>query len=126
MKQAISTGWDCPRAKILVKLREGGSEEFQIQTIGRIRRMPERKHYGLNTLDYCYIYTLDSRYKMGLLSSMDKAYQVRRLFVRDEAKKFTMVKELRNLDFDGLGERETLEKLYKFFQKNIALEMICE
>lgn len=87
MKQAISTGWDCPRAKILVKLREGGSEEFQIQTIGRIRRMPERKHYGLNTLDYCYIYTLDSRYKMGLLSSMDKAYQVRRLFVRDEAKK---------------------------------------
>ena len=107
MKQAISTGWDCPRAKILVKLREGGSEEFQIQTIGRIRRMPERKHYGLNTLDYCYIYTLDSRYKMGLLSSMDKAYQVRRLFVRDEAKKFTMVKELRNLDFDCLGERET-------------------
>lgn len=121
MKQAISTGWDCPRAKILVKLREGGSEEFQIQTIGRIRRMPERKHYGLNTLDYCYIYTLDSRYKMGLLSSMDKAYQVRRLFVRDEAKKFTMVKELRNLDFDGLGERETLEKLYKFFQKKYSL-----
>lgn len=56
MKQAISTGWDCPRAKILVKLREGGSEDFQIQTIGRIRRMPERKHYGLDILDYCYIY----------------------------------------------------------------------
>lgn len=92
MKQAISTGWDCPRAKILVKLREGGSEEFQIQTIGRIRRMPERKHYGLNTLDYCYIYTLDSRYKMGLLSSMDKAYQVRRLFVRDEAKNLLWLK----------------------------------
>lgn len=79
MKQAISTGWDCPRAKILVKLREGGSEDFQIQTIGRIRRMPERKHYGINTLDYCYIYTLDTNYKMGLLSSLDKAYQVRRL-----------------------------------------------
>lgn len=79
MKQAISTGWDCPRAKILVKLREGGSEDFQIQTIGRIRRMPERKHYGINTLDYCYIYTLDRNYKMGLLSSLDKAYQVRRL-----------------------------------------------
>ena len=28
MKQAISAGWDCPRAKILVKLREGGSEDF--------------------------------------------------------------------------------------------------
>lgn len=121
MKQAISTGWDCPRAKILVKLREGGSEDFQIQTIGRIRRMPERKHYGIDTLDYCYIYTLDTQYKMGLLTSLDKAYQVRRLFLKDEAKDFTLTKELRNLDFDGLGERETLEKVYEFFVKTYHL-----
>ena len=121
MKQAISTGWDCPRAKILVKLREGGSEDFQIQTIGRIRRMPERKHYGLDTLDYCYIYTLDTQYKMGLLSQMDKAYQVRRLFIRDEVKGFELTKELRNLDFDGLGERETLIKVYEYFKKTYNL-----
>ncbi len=121
MKQAISTGWDCPRAKILVKLREGGSEDFQIQTIGRIRRMPERKHYGINTLDYCYIYTLDTQYKMGLLSSLDKAYQVRRLFLKDEAKGFTLTKELRNLDFDGLGERETLIKVYDYFKDKYCL-----
>ena len=121
MKQAISTGWDCPRAKILVKLREGGSEDFQIQTIGRIRRMPEGKHYGTNILDYCYIYTLDTQYKMGLLSSLDKAYQVRRLFLRDEAKDFTLTKEMRDLDFDGLGERETLEKVYDYFKKTYNL-----
>ncbi len=121
MKQAISTGWDCPRAKVLVKLREGGSEDFQIQTIGRIRRMPERKHYGIDTLDYCYIYTLDTKYKMGLLSTMDKAYQVRRLFLKDEAKDFSLVKELRNLDFDGLGERETLIKVYDFFKEKYHL-----
>ena len=121
MKQAISTGWDCPRAKILVKLREGGSEDFQIQTIGRIRRMPEAKHYGMNILDYCYIYTLDTQYKIGLLSSLDKAYQVRRLFLRDEAKGFTLTKEMRDLDFDGLGERETLEKVYDYFKKSYKL-----
>lgn len=121
MKQAISTGWDCPRAKILVKLREGGSEDFQIQTIGRIRRMPEGKHYGINTLDYCYIYTLDTNYKMGLLSSLDKAYQVRRLFLKDEAKELSLVKELRDLDFDGLGERETLIKVYEHFKKKYNL-----
>ena len=121
MKQAISTGWDCPRAKILVKLREGGSEDFQIQTIGRIRRMPEGKHYGMNILDYCYIYTLDTQYKVGLLSSLDKAYQVRRLFLRDEAKGFTLTKEMRDLDFDGLGERETLEKVYDYFKKSYKL-----
>lgn len=121
MKQAISTGWDCPRAKILVKLREGGSEDFQIQTIGRIRRMPERKHYGLDILDYCYIYTLDTQYKMGLLSQMDRAYQVRRLFIRDEARDFELTKEMRNLDFDGLGERETLIKVYDYFKKKYGL-----
>lgn len=121
MKQAISTGWDCPRAKILVKLREGGSEDFQIQTIGRIRRMPGGKHYGINTLDYCYIYTLDTNYKMGLLSSLDKAYQVRRLFLKDEAKELSLVKELRDLDFDGLGERETLIKVYKHFKEKYNL-----
>lgn len=121
MKQAISTGWDCPRAKILVKLREGGSEDFQIQTIGRIRRMPEGKHYGLNILDYCFIYTLDTQYKMGLLSSLDKAYQVRRLFLKDEAKDFVLTKEMRDLDFDGLGERETLVKVYEYFKNNYNL-----
>ena len=121
MKQAVSTGWDCPRAKILVKLREGGSEDFQIQTIGRIRRMPERKHYGIDTLDYCYIYTLDTQYKIGLLSTMDKAYQVRRLFLRDEPKGFELTKELRNLDFDGLGERETLLAVHEYFKKKYNL-----
>ena len=121
MKQAISTGWDCPRAKILVKLREGGSEEFQIQTIGRIRRMPERKHYGINVLDFCYLYTLDTKYKEGLLSSLDKAYQLRRLFLKDEVKGFSLTKELRNLDYDGLGERETLLRVYAYFKKIYSL-----
>ena len=65
MKQAISTGWDCPRAKILVKLREGMSESFEIQTIGRIRRMPEAKHYDDDLLDFCYVYTFDEKYNQS-------------------------------------------------------------
>lgn len=69
-KQAIATGWDCPRAKILVKLRDGGNERFNIQTIGRIRRMPERKHYDSEILDNCYVYTLDSEFTEGLTSSV--------------------------------------------------------
>ena len=113
MKQAISTGWDCPRAKILVKLREGMSEEFEIQTIGRIRRMPEAKHYEDDLLDFCYVYTFDEKYKAGLLSSMDKAYETRRLFLKDKCKTFTLEKEIRDMDFDGLGEREVLFKIYE-------------
>ena len=51
IKQAVATGWDCPRAHILVKLRENMDETFEVQTIGRIRRMPEAKHYGVDLLD---------------------------------------------------------------------------
>ena len=73
-KQAIATGWDCPRAKILVKLREGGNERFNIQTVGRIRRMPERKHYDTELLDNCYLYTLDSEFKEGLTNSLTDSF----------------------------------------------------
>ena len=73
-KQAIATGWDCPRAKILVKLREGGTERFNIQTVGRIRRMPERKHYESDLLDCCYLYTLDSQFSEGLTSSISDSF----------------------------------------------------
>ena len=73
-KQAIATGWDCPRAKILVKLREGGTERFNVQTVGRIRRMPERKHYDSDLIDYCYLYTLDSQFSEGLTQSLSDSF----------------------------------------------------
>jgi len=56
-KQAIDTGWDCPRAHILVKFRETHNIVFEIQTVGRILRMPEQKHYGNEALNRGYIYT---------------------------------------------------------------------
>ena len=56
-KQAIDTGWDCPRAHILVKFREVKSEVFEIQTVGRILRMPEQKHYPIESLNKGYIFT---------------------------------------------------------------------
>lgn len=56
-KQAIDTGWDCPRAHILVKFRESHSETFEIQTVGRILRTPEQKHYASEDLNRGYIYT---------------------------------------------------------------------
>ena len=121
MKQAISTGWDCPRAKILVKLREGMSESFEIQTIGRIRRMPEARHYDDDLLDFCYVYTFDEKYKAGLLSSMDKAYETRRLFLKDKCKTFTLEKQIRDRDFNGLGEREVLQKIHTFLVEKYKL-----
>ena len=58
-KQAISLGWDCPRAQILVLFREWSSPVFSIQTIGRIMRVPEPEtgYYRDDILNYAYVYT---------------------------------------------------------------------
>lgn len=56
-KQAINTGWDCPRAHILVKFREPSNEVFEFQTVGRILRMPEQKHYASEELNTGYIFS---------------------------------------------------------------------
>ncbi len=56
-KQAIDTGWDCPRAHILIKFRETKNKTFEIQTVGRILRMPEQRHYFNEGLNTGYIFT---------------------------------------------------------------------
>ncbi len=121
MKQAISTGWDCPRAKILVKLREGMSESFQIQTIGRIRRMPEAKHYEDDLLDFCYVYTLDEQFKAGLFQEEDRAYVPIRLFLKDKCKAFIMEKQIENQQYGGLGDRDILQKIYDYYNNKYHL-----
>ena len=56
-KQAIALGWDCPRAQVMAMLRDTKSETFRIQTVGRVLRMPEAKHYPEDALNKAYIYT---------------------------------------------------------------------
>ena len=95
-KQAIATGWDCPRAKILVKLREGGTERFNIQTIGRIRRMPERTHYNIPLLDNCYVYTLDSEFVEGLTNSIGDSFYTYSYKRKSEIENIVLKKEFLN------------------------------
>lgn len=56
-KQAISQGWDCPRAAVLIIFREIGNPTFGIQTVGRILRMPQQKHYENELINFGYVYT---------------------------------------------------------------------
>lgn len=56
-KQAIALGWDCPRAAVLLIFRELHSQQFTIQTVGRILRMPEQQHYPESLLNQGYVYT---------------------------------------------------------------------
>lgn len=64
-KEAIALGWDCPRASILFLQREWNNEryEFNIQTLGRIMRMPEQMHYyDKPELNYGYVYTASDNF----------------------------------------------------------------
>jgi len=70
-KQAIDTGWDCPRAQVLVRFRDSQSEVFARQTLGRILRMPEQKHYVDDKLNKAYIYT---DYTGNVLSIIDNEF----------------------------------------------------
>lgn len=56
-KQAAATGWDCPRAQILVGLREMQSDTFTAQVLGRIVRQPEHSHYENDDLNRGYVFT---------------------------------------------------------------------
>lgn len=56
-KQAAATGWDCPRASVLVMFREIKNPTFAIQTVGRILRMPFGIHFAKPELNLGYLYT---------------------------------------------------------------------
>lgn len=122
MKQAISTGWDCPRAKILVKIRENMHEDFEIQTLGRIRRMPEAKHYGNEDLDNCFLYTFDDDYTETVRHELGRsAVNTKSLFVRDEFRKFSLMKETKNTDIDNFAPREAFYAIYEYMKEEYSL-----
>lgn len=56
-KVAAGTGWDCPRAQILVMFREVKSATFHTQTVGRILRVPVRGVSGCDIFRTGYLYT---------------------------------------------------------------------
>ena len=123
IKQAVATGWDCPRAHILVKLREGMDETFEIQTIGRIRRMPEARHYGNDLLDSCYLYTFDSKFTQGAQAALGKsALQAKTIFLKNEYKKFSLIKEQRTQISDTQDDAMALKAITEYFKSKYALD----
>ena len=66
-KIAAGTGWDCPRAQILVMYREIKKSVFQKQTLGRILRMPYiDSSFNNNLLTTGYLYTNYKSNEVGI------------------------------------------------------------
>ena len=122
IKQAVATGWDCPRASILVKLRDNMDETFEIQTIGRIRRMPEAKHYQNDLLDSCYLYTFDEKFTAGVKMALDKgALNASTLFLKNEYKDITLTGEQRTMVTSTRNPQKALQAIVAYAQKELGI-----
>lgn len=122
IKQAVATGWDCPRAYILVKLRDNMDETFEIQTIGRIRRMPEAKHYENDILDSCYLYTLDEKFTAGVKMALNKgALNACTLFLKNEYKDITLTGEQRTMVTSTRNPQKALQAIASYAEKEYGV-----
>ncbi|MDO8497059.1 MAG: DEAD/DEAH box helicase family protein [bacterium] len=85
-KQAAGTGWDCPRASVLVMFREIKSNKFYTQTIGRILRMPEpylKDDYNTHpALRLGYLYTNYKRKEVKIPDQSEKNQPITKETIR--------------------------------------------
>lgn len=79
-KEAIALGWDCPRASVLLIFRKLQSDQFTIQTVGRILRMPEQKYYPNELLNIGYVYTDIAKDKIDIVTA-DAGYIMSDTFI---------------------------------------------
>ena len=121
-KQAINIGWDCPRAQILVALRNWGNETFKTQTIGRIMRMPEQMHYRYKILNRSYIFTNLSQISIDRGDDLTEIRTNHSKLVNEDAKKILLksvfskkINELSYLEFD---------KIYQIFVNKVTSKKI--
>lgn len=122
IKQAIATGWDCPRAQVLVKLRENSNEVFEIQTIGRIRRMPEVKHYNRDLLDSCYLFTFDEKFTEGVKTELGKnALNAQKLYLKNDYKNIKLVSEQRSGIVNSSDATKALQAIVSYFKDTYDL-----
>lgn len=77
-KEAIALGWDCPRAAVLLIFRKMQSDTFTVQTVGRILRMPEQKHYPNEILNRGYVYTDIAKEKIQIVTA-DSSYLLKNI-----------------------------------------------
>ncbi|PRZ34781.1 hypothetical protein CLV47_12313 [Antricoccus suffuscus] len=62
-KDAVSTGWDCPRAEVLVSLRPAKDDTYVTQLLGRIVRTPLAQQTSVEQLNIasCYLPYFDKQ-----------------------------------------------------------------
>jgi type III restriction enzyme len=116
-KLAVATGWDCPRAGVLVMFREIGHPSFLIQTVGRILRMPSGMHYGKPELNIGYLYTNYTRNEVATEESLKTSGNLPAIYPSHRKKNVGAI-EIESVlmsrsDYNDLGDtfQETFKKV---------------
>lgn len=112
-KDAIALGWDCPRASILLLQKEWNSEnyEFNVQTLGRIMRMPEQRHYeSCEELNFGYVFTASDNF--SIVEEIAKDYASSATMTRNNTK-------YRNIDLPSaqIRRKREITRLQSSFKK---------
>jgi len=124
-KQAISLGWDCPRAAVLLIYRELHTETFTVQTVGRILRMPEQKHYTNDELNYGYVYTNLNKDLITILPeeadyiTENKAFRSKSLYSDFSLKSYQIKREFER---NRIG-KDFKKALYTVAEKKYGLQL---
>jgi type III restriction enzyme len=126
--QAIATGWDCPRAHILVQLISIKSNNFEIQTVGRVLRTVEQKKYNNDILDTAYVFTKVSEnedYINLYLSNQNTIGSS--VLSTDLIGKKDWVNKINNLLLSKSINKEALSitSIYKQYEHSVLLEIYC-
>ncbi len=104
-KYAAGTGWDCPRAQVLVMFREIKSPVFHTQTLGRIKRMPINGNELKDSimLRRGYLYTTYKSNEIGASIGVDSPNKPKtnktklNIAIKNKAIATTLVTEIGNI-----------------------------
>ncbi len=116
-KQAAATGWDCPRASILIMFREIKSPVFHTQTVGRILRMPEAIHYPKPDLNIGYLYT---NYERNQIQLPDNKQGKNKPFIFESKRKDGIKSIILQSTFMGRTDYNDLGDSFQIIFKEVA------
>ncbi len=117
-KVAPATGWDCPRAEVLVMFREIASPSFHTQIIGRIKRMPEAHHYEKEELNKAFIFTNYNKSHIRDVKEIQNGNKLPINFtkLKKEIKRITLKTTYhQRTDFNTLTPEDKWQKFFKEF-----------
>ena len=118
-KQAAGTGWDCPRAQVLVMYREITSPTFYTQTLGRILRMPEPREKDIYAhapmLRAGYLFTNYNRDEVQLPDQTKNAPKTTFISENRFGEEFVLHEKLKTeflsrVDYGDIGEVRTFQR----------------